>query len=62
MVEKFTETFDRLGSNFINKLYEYSANNEDIDFFSLNRRHALDVVWAVRYEYFFYFLFDLSEL
>lgn len=44
MVEKFTETFDRLGNLFIDKLSEYSANNEDIEFFHLNRLHTLDVV------------------
>lgn len=44
MVEKFTETFDRLGNVYIDKLSEYSKNNEEIDFFDLNRLHALNVV------------------
>lgn len=44
MVEKFTETFDRLGNSYIAKLSEYCANGEDIDFYSLNKLHSLNVV------------------
>lgn len=43
MLEKFTETFDRISNTFIEKLQEFDSNKA-IEFFHMVELFALDVV------------------